>query len=137
MRTCSQLTYLVKKKKKIHFSFLFLLIMPLFETGTCFQSSDDSWQVFAVFIAHSHPTGIFWMICQRPAETHSLLSVIQLNVLVLSQRSLAVFLSDCRREHLKGRASLSPVTPFSHSTHGCLGFCAIAERLCWTQKVPE
>lgn len=91
--------------------FIFIpFTMPLFETW----SSDDCWQVFSVFIPHSHPTGIFWMICQRPAETHSLLSGIQLNVLVLSQRSLAVFLSDCRREHLKSRASLpnNAIQPF-------------------------
>ncbi len=32
---------------------------------------------------------------------------------------------------------LSPTMPFSHSTHGCLGFCAISERLWGTQKDPE
>lgn len=40
-------------------------------------------------------------------------------------------------ENIKRAELLSPTTPFSHSTHGCLGFCAIAERLWRTQKVPE
>lgn len=90
--------------------------------GLFSESSDDCWQVFAVFIPRSRPTGIFWMICQRPAETHSLLSGIQLNVLVLSQPSLAVFLSDCGREHQKGRASLpnNAIQPFHTRLHGLL-----------------
>ncbi|CAM4600505.1 unnamed protein product [Leuciscus chuanchicus] len=49
---------------------------------------------------------------------------------LLSKRSLAVFLSDCRREHLKGRASLpnNAIQPFHTRLPGLLCY---RRAICW------
>lgn len=90
----------------------------------------------AVFIHHSPLTWIFWMICQHLAESHSLCQTVS-SVFwsYLGAHSLYSCLTAARS--FKGAGFPSPTTPLSHSTHGCPSFCAITERLCGTQRVPE
>ncbi len=115
--------------------FIFIpFITPHFETGTCFQMTVGKCFCFYTLfpsncdILHdlSAPSWNTFPPVRDSAQCFALISALA--------HSISVRL---RHETSKG-PSFSPQTmPFSHSTHGCPGFCAITERLCEKQKDPE
>lgn len=112
-------------------------IMPLFETGGCFLKVQMTVGKCLLFL---YPVPIplgysGWSVSAQLKHIPSCQGFSSMFWSYLSARSQ--YSCPTAAENIKRAELLSPTTPFSHSTHGCMGFCAITERLCGTQKVPE
>lgn len=116
------------------FSFLFLFIMPHFETATCFQKVQMIVGKCLLFLNPIPvPLGYSgWSVSAQLKHIPSCHGLSSMFWSYLGARSL--YSCPTAPWNLKRAELLSPTTPFSRSTHGCPGLLCYLGAIVWDTK---